>query len=370
MADLVELIGDIYASVLEPELWGQTLEATSDVLGAGVLMGRTNRGAACDGLITCRTPPDAIQAFSQAFGLARPVDFIRALPKQPLGEPLTPEGFQGEAGFLTSPVYREVFEPCGLRHLASAVLHRETAWFTYMTLHRPMGAPPFSEADLRSFRLLAGHFGRAVAMRFALASAKATGALLSEIVDRFDRGAFVVDAGGGVRLTNRLARAILERGDGLMVQDGRLRTASPQETADLLRLVAAAAVTSAGDGEDAGGPVPISRPGSARSYVAIVSPLGASMLSGSPDRALALVLVGDPERSIPPPEHLAAAHGFTQAEARLATRLMFDETPAEAAAALGISITTVRFHLRNMLAKTGTRRQAELVAMLHEAHWR
>jgi DNA-binding NarL/FixJ family response regulator len=56
--------------------------------------------------------------------------------------------------------------------------------------------------------------------------------------------------------------------------------------------------------------------------------------------------------------------GLTPAEARVATLLTQGRTLAQIATEFGISRTTVAFHLRNIFQKTGTRRQAELVAVL------
>ncbi len=61
---------------------------------------------------------------------------------------------------------------------------------------------------------------------------------------------------------------------------------------------------------------------------------------------------------------LVARFGLTQTEARVAVALTENKQPAQIAADFDISRTTVTFHLRNIFGKTGTTRQAELVALL------
>src|SRR5690606_17971188 len=61
---------------------------------------------------------------------------------------------------------------------------------------------------------------------------------------------------------------------------------------------------------------------------------------------------------------LSSTFGLTPAETRVALALSEGTTPSEIAAGLNISRTTVAFHLRNIFQKTGSRRQAELVARL------
>lgn len=58
-------------------------------------------------------------------------------------------------------------------------------------------------------------------------------------------------------------------------------------------------------------------------------------------------------------------YGLSAAEARVASALAYGSTPREAAEGLGVSLHTVRTHLRNLFAKTGTRCQNGLVARLN-----
>lgn len=56
--------------------------------------------------------------------------------------------------------------------------------------------------------------------------------------------------------------------------------------------------------------------------------------------------------------------GFTPAEAGLAMILIEGNTLDDAATELGVSMNTVRTHLKSMFLKTGTSRQTDLVRML------
>jgi DNA-binding NarL/FixJ family response regulator len=61
---------------------------------------------------------------------------------------------------------------------------------------------------------------------------------------------------------------------------------------------------------------------------------------------------------------LSASYGMTQAENRIAMALSEGKSVMQIAADFNISRTTVAFHMRNIFQKTGTSRQAELVALL------
>ena len=58
---------------------------------------------------------------------------------------------------------------------------------------------------------------------------------------------------------------------------------------------------------------------------------------------------------------------FTQTQARLAEMLCGGMRPTHDAAMPGVKISTVRTHFDRLYEKTGTRSQAQRVALLHQA---
>lgn len=81
--------------------------------------------------------------------------------------------------------------------------------------------------------------------------------------------------------------------------------------------------------------------------------------------ARALVFVVDPhDRKTPKPELISKAFNLTPTEARIASALASGDSTQDIADELGISPTTVSFHLKNIFLKTGTNRQSDLVALI------
>ena len=66
----------------------------------------------------------------------------------------------------------------------------------------------------------------------------------------------------------------------------------------------------------------------------------------------------------PPVELVQSLFDLTPAEARVARSLSAGETVEKIASMGGVSLNTVRTHVRGVLEKTGCRRQAEVVALL------
>ncbi|MER9140386.1 helix-turn-helix transcriptional regulator [Mesorhizobium sp. M0830] len=80
--------------------------------------------------------------------------------------------------------------------------------------------------------------------------------------------------------------------------------------------------------------------------------------------AACIALVTPVGKLNPPAEApLSGLFDLTQAEARIAHALGFGRTPRSIAKDLGISYETVRNHLKTVLAKTGSHRQADLLGL-------
>jgi DNA-binding CsgD family transcriptional regulator len=80
--------------------------------------------------------------------------------------------------------------------------------------------------------------------------------------------------------------------------------------------------------------------------------------------ALALLLIVPEDCPEPSDAILQQVFGMTRAESRIATRLLCGESLREIASETGVAIGTVRSQMKALFAKTSTKRQAELVALL------
>ena len=83
------------------------------------------------------------------------------------------------------------------------------------------------------------------------------------------------------------------------------------------------------------------------------------------DGPVVLAYLTDTRRRAPlSADMLSAVFALTPTEALVAGHLALGLRPDEVASRMGVSPTTVAFHLRNIFGKTGTKRQADLVALL------
>jgi DNA-binding CsgD family transcriptional regulator len=155
--------------------------------------------------------------------------------------------------------------------------------------------------------------------------------------------------------------------DGLHLTRVGLRAFTTDAQNALDRATGQALVSSA-----ARGPIPdhadglvMPRPSGLSPWVVEVLPLRPDNQGASKGFAGAVLIVTDTEgRRLPSERLLAQLYGLSPAEASLASSLAAGATIAEHAALRGISMPTARTQLANVLSKTNSGRQAELVSKI------
>jgi DNA-binding CsgD family transcriptional regulator len=96
-----------------------------------------------------------------------------------------------------------------------------------------------------------------------------------------------------------------------------------------------------------------------------VSPYVHEDILAPPGSPRAIAFFGDPDRVTETPESLMQRmFGLTRAEASFASALVAGQSVREYAEREQLSEETVRTHLKRVLAKTGARRQQELVRII------
>ena len=91
-------------------------------------------------------------------------------------------------------------------------------------------------------------------------------------------------------------------------------------------------------------------------------PISGQVYSSSLSRPRTLILIDDPsETERQCGELMRMIYGFTPVEVRLADLLLQGLQTKELGARVSLSHDAVRFHLKKMFAKTGTRKQSELM---------
>src|SRR5918911_2347936 len=175
---------------------------------------------------------------------------------------------------------------------------------------------------------------------------------LLHILERLGYGGVVLDASGNALQLNPTAHRLLERATGSVRQD------SLDWARRALGRLLGRATTRLPANTEAWITVPSQ---SERSLVVYQMP---ALGMGEPRAHTVLILLdldGAPQPSL---MMLRRMFGLTAAEAKLSVQIARGESPAEIAESNEVSIATVRSQLASAFAKTETRGQSELVALL------
>jgi DNA-binding CsgD family transcriptional regulator len=156
----------------------------------------------------------------------------------------------------------------------------------------------------------------------------------------------------------------LRSDDGLSLRNGEMAASSSNDHAALQRLLHYAIAP--GESLECPSDVLVMRPSGRRPYHVTAAPLRRRLAPFAGIAApVAFVLVRDPERQRPVGlDALKQGYDLTSREAELALSLAEGETLHRAADRLRMRYETARTHLRHILSKTRTSRQAELMALL------
>ena len=212
--------------------------------------------------------------------------------------------------------------------------------------------------------LIAPHVRRAMLIGNVIDLSRIRNTAFAETIDGLDAGIFLVGAQGALVHANRSGRAMLDAGNPLRLAQDVVVVCDANADRELRDAFAAAA-----DRDEAVATAGIAVPLKGRTeenFIAHVLPLtsGARREAGLNSAAVAALFVR--RASIDLAAAIEAAsrlYGLTPAEVRVLRTLVEVGGVTAMAEMLGTSKSTIKRHLEHVFAKTGTRRQTDLVKL-------
>lgn len=363
---LSQLIAEIHDAALDSSLWSEVVGKAGRFVGGAAAAIFSNGGVAGNGDVDYEfgTDPYYRQLYFEKYLKLDPATAWHDFDLAEIGDAMAVEDLMPYPEFTQTRFYQEWARPQGIVDFVSAVLEKSAAGAALFRVFRYERDGIVDGEARRRMRLVVPHIRRAL-LAGRLFEMKSAEKAAFDTLDRLSAGLCLVDATGQIVHANAACQAIFAADDFLSAADGRLVATDARIDQALRELFAAAA----------GGDTPIessvtSLPLRARDgtrYVMHVLPLasGARRPAGAPYDATAALFICKAAAEAPSaPEIIAQAYNLTPTELRVLLAIAEVGGVPEVAAALGVAETTIKTHLSRLFAKTGGRRQADLVKIV------
>lgn len=276
------------------------------------------------------------------------------------GRVVVDEQFYPRSLLRRTEFYNDCLRLNDITRCLAGVVTRRGDEVLMLTAMRSEREEAFGDADRSVIQFLLPHVIRAQLTQERMDRLSAGDAALNTLT----LGVALLASDRRVMFANREAETILRAADGLRLRDDRLAAASAAADAALQRLIRYALMPDTS--MDCPPDVLVPRTPDRLPLHVTAAPLRTTPAAftgmGTP---AAVVIVTDPQRRLAAaPRTLQQTYKLTRREASLATTLAEGWSLAEAAERLDIRYETARTHLRRILSKTETSRQAQLVLLV------
>jgi DNA-binding CsgD family transcriptional regulator len=262
----------------------------------------------------------------------------------------------------TTEFYNDFLIEHDLRLYGAVATVKRPKQVELVTLYQSWKGKALGKDAKGTIALMVPHIRRALQLRRSFVDLRAHNKSLELSLDLVPAGIVFLNDKGSVLLMNRSARHLVSGGD-LLLRAGRLCASTRSETTRLEALIGSVIGKPNGKGNVAGGSMLISR-NQSRPLTLIVASLS-NLSNQIAPRASAIAFIYDPEKQIQLPfDLLRQAYHLTPAEARLALSMVEGHSLKFAAEMIGVTFNTARSQLKSIFAKTGVRRQGELIRLL------
>jgi len=303
---------------------------------------------------------EALDRYQRDFAALDPAP--RAFMGVPVGTAMPTYRLLPEETRKPGVFFNEFFRPLGLEECLGGTLASTKGRFAMVGLQRPRDRKPFDDDDIARLEALMPHLARALQLRRSFLELEGAAGAMSEMCDRLAAGVVALDEYGRSLFVNAAARKIANSCDGLSIDRcGRLFALNRATSNKLTELEND--VRSGG----AGGVVRAARAAGKPPYGIMVAPF---FLDHGVDTARSrprgvMFIIHDPLlKTRSDAQTISALFGLPKGTAQLVAAIAANEDLQAYADRTGISLNTVRYHLKAAYGRTGVRRQSELVRMV------
>lgn len=365
---IFKLLGSIYETVggTSTEAWLCVYQEMAEMFqsgpgGFGLYYNNSDRLK----LFASTIDPELLKLYHEYYQFVSP--FRNTIVKMQVGGCFNRIKFCPDDEFMRTEIYQDFYRKLDIYQFEYHTICKSPGMNGGVSFSRPKSRKNFSSTDRNIMSFILPHLQRAFQVHLVLGEAHHENDVLVEAMSKIPQGVIVLNEAGKLVFANGSANTILARKDGLEIDRNGVVNASSLRDAKKLRIILEGVFKpNLGRILSHGGALVLERPSGLRSLQVLVSPFAEQNFLGYNPETLAFMFVCDPEQVVETVEAvLCQMYGLTQAEARLAGILAGGNSLNEACDLLEVKQNTVRTHLKHIFSKTETKRQSDLVTLIH-----
>jgi DNA-binding CsgD family transcriptional regulator len=352
-----QIVENLYAGTLDAATWKDAINGIADWLrcSGGILFAANPTTQTLYRDEISRGDPALMQTYRQHWFST---DMrIAAGAAMPVGEPHNERQLVDKSKWNRSSLLNEFLLPSDYPFMVATWLHKSAHKVVALTFEGSIRRGPFDENDTRKLRRLIPHVQRALEIRDRLEAHEVQASALTSVVEQSHIGVIMLDQRGRILEATGLADRLLKTECGLRrASDHTLWLREPAGS-QLRQWVMTGLPPN-----DLQGCLGVPRGGTLQSISLVVTPMPTVRVAWIGVDPRWLVFVFDPEQRVQPSAELISRElGISAREGEIAVLLSLGHTLSSIATRLGISLHTVRVHLKHVFEKTGSHSQNELI---------
>jgi len=362
-----DIVDKIYAAVDDCVLWNDVAGDIAHAANAVSCSLQVRRGAGARIIGAAGYKEFDAKVYEQQY--ARQDIRAQVLMGLPADEVHLLHHYMPQDGFVRSSYYNEFFRRITDGYWSAATwitLDRGIGIGLGIGIHRSRRADPEDGAQVEILSFLSPHLRRAGRLHMKLNDVRTRVTQLSDALDHMRQPAILADCDGRVVIANEAAGRLFDPAHVLGVDpSGKLVTCSAKATRQLWDAIEAAArPADQADARQASDIIVNSDDQKPRISLSVLPLQRRETISRfSLEGGSIMILAKEFVPAAVSVETLRNAFSLSPAEARLVSLLASGATLRQASEIIGVSYSTVMSQIKSCFQKTGTHRQAELVAL-------
>lgn len=353
-AEFGDAVAMLYEAAVVPDVWPGAIARLAEIVGCtgGLLFAHSGQGT---NWVASKEFAPVFDRFMQQGWMNRNARMAGLLAHGGTGFVTDHDLFTDEE-LARTPLYTDFLRPEGYGWGTATHVRSSSGDDIVFTLERRFEMGPVSRRETTLLDGVRPHLARAAVLASKLQMQRAQASLAS--FEQAGSPAALIGAGQGVLAAN----ASFERLEGQIVIGARDKVAIDDERADALlqKALSELARDQLGDTRS----IPVPRRDDRPAFVIHVLPIRRQARDIF-SRAQAMLVVTTSERSLQiAASLLCELYDLTKAEAAIAAGLLEGLTGEELARSRGVNRETVRSQIKQVLAKTGCRSQADFIRRL------